>query len=119
MKTIVLIEDNDDIRENTCELLELENYRVIVAANGADGLELVIKYQPDVVLCDVIMRGFNGQEVLRAVRSDRRVSAIPFMFLTSSAENEWKQGMQELPDFVLRKPFDPEELCTLLADLLK
>jgi len=56
MKTILLIEDNNDIRENTCELLELEGYKVILA--------LAREYLPDLVLCDIMMPEANGYEVL-------------------------------------------------------
>ncbi|HRF78447.1 MAG TPA: response regulator, partial [Flavobacteriales bacterium] len=60
MKTILLIEDDADMRENTAEILELANYRVVKAENGRRGVEAARKEMPDLVLCDLRMPGMDG-----------------------------------------------------------
>ncbi|MCB0817872.1 MAG: response regulator, partial [Flavobacteriales bacterium] len=60
MKTILLIEDDPDMRENTAEILELANYRVLKAENGKRGVEQAKKELPDLVLCDIMMPELDG-----------------------------------------------------------
>ena len=81
MKTILLIEDNNDTRENTCEPLELEGYKIILALNGKIGLALAREYLPDLVLCDIMMLGANGYEVLNELQANVNTRLIPFIFL--------------------------------------
>ncbi|MFA6245868.1 MAG: response regulator [Mucilaginibacter sp.] len=111
MKTILLIEDNNDIRENTCELLELEGYKVILALNGKSGLALAREYLPDLVLCDIMMPEANGYEVLNELQANVSTRFIPFIFLTASAEKkEVNVGLEMGASGYIRKPFDPKEL---------
>jgi CheY-like chemotaxis protein len=111
MKTVLLIEDNNVIRENTCELLELEGYTVIVAENGKIGLALARKNDPDIILCDIEMPEVDGYEVFSELKSDSTISSIPFIFLTASAEKkEYEIGLSMGAKAYIRKPFDPQEL---------
>ena len=57
MKKILLIEDNNNIRENTAEIMELANYRVFTAANGKEGVETALRENPDLIICDIMMAG--------------------------------------------------------------
>jgi CheY-like chemotaxis protein len=115
MKTILLIEDNNDIRENTCELLELEGYKVILALNGKSGLNLALEHRPDVVLCDIMMPEADGYEVCRGLQANPATRSIPFIFVTASAENkEMAAGLEMGASGYIRKPFEPEELFEAL-----
>ena len=67
MKKILLIEDNDDIRNNTAEILELSNYQVFTAENGKTGVETAIRNRPDLIICDIMMPVLDGFGVLQAV----------------------------------------------------
>ena len=60
MKKILLIEDNDDIRNNTAELLELSSYKVITAENGKVGVEKALEFLPDLIICDIMMPVLDG-----------------------------------------------------------
>ena len=60
MKTILIIEDNADVRENTAEILELANYKVLTAENGKKGVELAQKSKPDLIICDEAHRTTGG-----------------------------------------------------------
>lgn len=120
MKTILLIEDNNDIRENTCELLELEDYKVIPALDGTSGLILAAEHRPDVIICDIMLPELNGYEVFNSLKADHLTSTIPFIFLTASAEKkEVAAGLQMGANAYIRKPFDPEELFKAIRDCLK
>src|SRR5665213_1006561 len=88
MKTVLIIEDNNDIRENACEMLELKGYKVLFAVNGKTGIELAKQEKPDVILCDIMMPEANGYEVFNALKEDSRTTAIPFIFLTASVERK-------------------------------
>ena len=65
MTTILLIEDDTVLRENTAELLELSNYKVISASNGIVGLEMAKKHNPNIVICDIMMPELDGYGVLK------------------------------------------------------
>jgi CheY-like chemotaxis protein len=111
MKTVLLIEDNNDIRENTCELLELEGYNVIVADNGVSGLTLAKAHHPDIILCDIMMPEANGYQVLNGLKNDPLIAATPFVFISSSVERKEVEAALGLgANGYIRKPFDAEEL---------
>jgi CheY-like chemotaxis protein len=111
MKTILLIEDNHDIRENTCELLELKGFQVITAVNGKLGIALAKEQEPDLILCDILMPEANGYEVCIALRDNAKTSSIPFIFLTASVEKkEVEKAFGMGAQGYIRKPFEVEEL---------
>lgn len=115
MKTTLIIEDNDDIRENVCELLELEGYRVLSATDGRKGLQLARQELPDIVLCDIMIPLADGYEVLRQLKSEAFTATIPFIFLTAKAERlDIELGMRLGANGYIRKPFETEELLEVL-----
>ncbi|MEO6288931.1 MAG: response regulator, partial [Ginsengibacter sp.] len=77
MKQILLIEDNTAVRENTAELLELANYKMLVAANGKIGVELALKHKPDLIICDIMMPELDGYGVLHLLGRNKDTSSIP------------------------------------------
>ncbi len=60
MKSVLVIEDNADIRENTAEILEMAGYKSFSAENGKRGVELAIKEKPDLIVCDIMMPELDG-----------------------------------------------------------
>lgn len=115
MKTVLVIEDNLDIRENTAEMLELEGFDVITAEDGQEGLELAIKHCPAVILCDIMMPKLNGYEVLKQLKENEKTLNIPFIYASASVEKkEVKHAMQLGADAYIRKPFDLNELMELV-----
>ncbi len=119
MKTILLIEDRTEIRENTAELLELEGYRVLEAENGRRGLELVARQHPDVILCDIMMPEKNGYEVFTELKNNPETAGIPFIFLTASVErSEVEKGYGMGANGYVRKPFVRHELLDALRHAL-
>jgi CheY-like chemotaxis protein len=95
MKKILLIEDNDDIRNNTKEILELSNYKVVVAENGKVGVEKAIEHEPDLIICDIMMPVLDGYGVLHAVQKNEIIKNTPFIFLTAKTErSDFRKGME-------------------------
>ncbi|NOG48849.1 MAG: response regulator [Chloroflexi bacterium] len=86
MPLILVIEDEDHIRSNICEILSYEDYDVIDAPNGMVGIELAQQHNPDIVLCDVLMPGITGWDVLLELRSSARTADTQFVFLTALAD---------------------------------
>jgi len=111
MKKILLIDDNEDIRSNTAEILELSNYRVITAPNGKKGVELAIRENPDMIICDIMMPGLDGFGVLHAIHNNNDLKAVPFIFLTAKTErSDFRKGMEQGADDYITKPFTGTEL---------
>lgn len=120
MKKILLIEDNDDIRENTAEILELSNYKVIVAENGKIGVEKAIEHTPDLIICDIMMPGLDGYGVLHAVHKNEAIKNTPFIFLTAKTErSDFRKGMELGADDYITKPFEGIELLNAVESRLK
>ena len=120
MKTVLLIEDNTDIRENTCELLELEGYKVVAADSGETGLFLARENMPDIILCDIMMSGMNGYEVFAELKNDAATSVIPLVFISASVERKAiDSGLAMGAKAYIQKPFDPRELFDVLINCLK
>ena len=120
MKKILLIEDNDLIRENTAEILELANYKVITAANGKIGVEQALQQTPDLIICDIMMPVLDGYGVLHAVQKNETIKNTPFIFLTAKTErNDFRKGMESGADDYITKPFDGTELLNAVDIRLK
>ena len=120
MKKILLIEDNDDIRNNTAEILELSNYKVIVAENGKIGVEKAIEHTPDLIICDIMMPVLDGYGVLHAVHKNDAIKNTPFIFLTAKTERgDFRKGMELGADDYITKPFDGTELLNAVDSRLK
>ena len=119
MKTVLFIEDNLQIRENTVELLELAGYRVLTAENGRNVLSLVKDQKPDIILCDILMPEVTGYEVFRELKGDESAASIPFVFVTASAEKSQVQaGLNMGAVGYIRKPFTEEELLQTIEKCL-
>jgi CRP/FNR family cyclic AMP-dependent transcriptional regulator len=120
MKQILLIEDNQVVRENTAELLELANYKMLVAANGKVGVDLALKHKPDLIICDIMMPELDGYGVLHMLSRNNETSSIPFIFLTAKTEKaELRKGMEMGADDFITKPFDDVELLKVIEIRLK
>lgn len=120
MKKILLIEDNEDIRNNTAEILELSNYEVIVAENGKIGVEKALEHKPDLIICDIMMPVLDGYGVLHAVHRNEQIKNTPFIFLTAKTErSDFRKGMELGADDYITKPFDGTELLNAVDSRLK
>ncbi len=119
MRTVLIIEDDTALRENTAELLELENYNVIMAANGNEGIELAQLHVPDIIVCDIMMPEKDGYQVLEELTKENKTCHIPFIFLSAKTEHkEVRRGMDLGADDYITKPFLEEELISAIESRL-
>ncbi|WP_027402961.1 response regulator [Aphanizomenon flos-aquae] len=120
MSLILIIEDENSIRLNLQEFLELVNFSVITAVNGRIGLHLAKNRNPDLIICDILMPELSGYEVLTELRRDPKLADIPFIFLTAKAErNDFRQSMNLGADDYITKPFQPREILEAVNARLK
>lgn len=118
MRTILIVEDNQDILENTAEILELEGYRVCSAKNGLEGITEALINRPDLILCDITMPEANGYEVLRHLKGNTSTCEIPLVFVSASGEpKEVDAALRLGAGGYLRKPFEASELLDVVRSL--
>nr|ALT22098.1 response regulator [Anabaena sp. XPORK13A] len=120
MKTILIIEDETQIRNNIREILHLSDFDTLVAENGLQGLELAKNKHPDLIICDLMMPELDGYGVLTQLRQNSSTATMPLIFLT--AKSEWsdvRRGMELGADDYLTKPFQPHELLQAIAARLE
>ncbi|MFN8311000.1 MAG: response regulator [Chitinophagales bacterium] len=119
-KKIVLIEDKDTVRENIVEILELAGYEVSAAANGKKGVEAVMKENPALIICDIMMPELDGYGVLHMLSKNPETASIPFIFLTAKADRtDLRKGMEMGADDYITKPFDDIELLNAVDTRLR
>jgi DNA-binding response OmpR family regulator len=120
MKRILVIEDNNDVRENIAEILELSNYKVFTAANGKIGVEMALTENPDLIICDIMMPVLDGYGVLHLLNKHIETFGIPFIFLTAKTEKaDVRKGMELGADDYITKPFDGIDLLHAIEVRLK
>lgn len=114
MKTILLIEDNIDILENLIEYLELEGFKVLATNNGKEGIVLAKEHLPDLIICDVLMHGMSGHEVLSLIHNTKSTTKIPFIISTSLSEKIDREATLKLgaDDYII-KPYELEDLLKM------
>jgi CheY-like chemotaxis protein/CRP-like cAMP-binding protein len=119
MKKILVIEDNQEVRENLQEILELSGYNVIIADDGKEGVVKAVAEKPQLILCDVMMPKLDGFGVLNILSKKSETSSIPFIFLTAKAEKtDFRRGMNLGADDYITKPFFKDELLEVLETRL-
>jgi diguanylate cyclase (GGDEF)-like protein len=116
MTKILVIEDDEAIRENLLELLESEGYEALGAENGREGLKIAQNAIPDLILCDVMMPELTGYAVLTTLQQNPQLSHIPFIFLTAKSDRlDFRYGMELGADDYLMKPCLPNEILRAVA----
>ena len=115
MKSILVIEDEPEMRRNLVTILQLEGFRALAAENGRRGVELARTEAPDLVLCDVMMPQLDGYGVLAELHDDPSTMNIPFVFLTARGEKaDVRGGMNLGADDYLVKPVGCTELLAAI-----
>ena len=118
-KKILLIEDDDIVRENTAEILELLDFTVITAANGRLGVVEALRHIPDIIVCDILMPELDGYGVLKTLSQNKKTQHIPFIYLSAKTERQdVRKGMDLGADDYLTKPFEEAELISAIESRL-
>lgn len=120
MATILVVEDEQEMRANILEILEYEGFDPIGAENGRIGVQLAKEHLPDLILCDIDMPELNGYEVLAELRNDPLTATIPLIFLTAEpAMDILPEGTNHTADKYLTKPFTIDGLLASINMKLK
>jgi DNA-binding response OmpR family regulator len=118
MTTILIIEDEHDVRENLQEILEMEDFNVLTAENGKIGLQIAIDEQPNLIICDVMMPELDGYGVISSLRQNPVTIKTPFIFLSAkSTEEDRKKGIKLGANCYLTKPFTPKQICKAIESM--
>ncbi len=117
---ILLVEDNEAMRDGVRDILELAGYDVTAAGDGEEALQAMNQRVPDLIISDIMMPQMDGYQFYDSVRANRAWSAIPFIFLTAKGERaDIRLGKQLGADDYLTKPFDSEDLLVAVMGKLK
>ncbi|PYS20335.1 MAG: hypothetical protein DMG11_29750 [Acidobacteria bacterium] len=116
---VLVVDDNPDMRTYMERVLS-RRYRVVLAKEGAEALEQAKTVRPDLILTDVMMPRMSGYDLLKAVREDRKLRAIPVVFLTARAGTEARiESLEAGADDYVAKPFDENELLARAGNLIR
>ena len=116
---ILVVDDSLTVRKITGRLLERAGYRVATAKDGVDALEKLVDTIPDVVLADIEMPRMDGFDLVRNMRNDPRLKALPVIMITSRTAEKHRAYAREIGvDHYLGKPYDEEQLLGLIAAFL-
>jgi CRP-like cAMP-binding protein/CheY-like chemotaxis protein len=119
-KKILIIEDDDIVRANTAEILQLANYQVLTAENGKTGLEKASFFKPDLIICDILMPELDGYGVLQIMMRNKSLQKIPLIFMSAKTKHEdVRRGMDLGASDYITKPFEESELLSAVASRLK
>lgn len=116
--TVLVVDDNELVRETTAELLRAHGAEALCAGCGEEGLTAALKHLPDLILLDIEMPGIDGWEVHRRLREDSRTSTIPVMIVTGSDIGRAQaKGAEQGVAGVLSKPFTRDALTAVMTTL--
>lgn len=116
---ILVIDDEEAVRQNVCRFLGLEGYLPIEATGGEQGIEMALRAPPDLVLCDLMMPGTDGFAVLARLRAEPSTAGVPFVFLTASADvADARIGFLLGANEYVTKPFNLPVLAGIIAQRL-
>jgi CheY-like chemotaxis protein len=117
-RDILLVDDDQTLLEVLATLLDLEEFRVTTAGDGASALDAVDRQRPDVVVCDVAMPGLDGLEVCRRLKAAPQTASVPVILLTArGGPRDREEGLAAGCDAYLTKPFSPLELIALIRSV--
>jgi DNA-binding response OmpR family regulator len=122
LKSILVVDDNEDIRSLLSLVLQKENYEVFLAANGTDAINIVKNNKVDLILLDIMMPGISGLEVLSTIRDDKdkKISEVPIMMITAKSTVSDIDAAVELgaTSYII-KPFRPANLVEKVNAIFK
>ncbi|APY08792.1 hypothetical protein BWZ20_10985 [Winogradskyella sp. J14-2] len=117
---VLVVEDNEDIRDYIAQCLGQKTYNIATAKDGKEGLEKALSSIPDLIISDVMMPKINGFQLVEAVRNEISTSHIPIILLTAKTNTDSKlQGLKRGADDYLTKPFNPKELNIRVKNLIE
>ena len=118
--TILVVEDNEEVRKFLNDMLRLADYEVVLAVDGVDGLQKAVEIVPDVIISDVIMPNMDGYELCHQIKTNRDLCHIPVVLLTAKKlDSDQIEGYKQGADMYLAKPFNPDVLLSILSNMIQ
>ena len=118
-KKILIVGDSEEVKQTLIQLLEKNNYKIIIATNGYDGYKYAINERPDLIIADLVMQEIDGLEMLKLIRENAYTSEIPFIFLTEkSATIDRRVGMNSGADDYISIPFKDDDILNSIKTRL-
>ncbi|HOK00607.1 MAG TPA: response regulator [Candidatus Pacearchaeota archaeon] len=120
MKKVLIVEDDKFLRELMAQKLIKEDYDVVEAIDGEDGLSKAKETKPDLILLDLILPGIDGFEVLAKLKEDVSVSEIPVVILSNLGQREdIERGLKlGAVDFLIKAHFTPQEIVNKVKEII-
>lgn|SRR5690348_10974667 len=112
-KTVLVVEDFDDVRDAMKILVELQGYKVLTASDGREAVEKARQFHPDLILMDIAMPLVDGIEATRQIKSDSSVASIPIIAVTSFSKQYHDEALEAGCDRVLEKPTVMSDMTVL------
>ena len=120
MSKVLIVEDSLAQRQMISDLLKGSGLKVAVACDGVEALENLEKFNPDIVVMDIVMPRMNGYELSRRLKSDPKTQNVPVVMCSSKGEEfDRYWGMKQGADAYIAKPFQPVELIGTIKQLLR
>ncbi|TLP79767.1 response regulator transcription factor [Maribacter sp. ACAM166] len=120
MSKILIVEDTLAIREEVCDILEMEGYNVFQARNGRIGYEMSVKETPDLIISDILMPSLDGFEMFKKLQNNKNTRSIPLIFLSAKGEKEdIRVGMNLGAEDYLTKPINVNDLVNAVENKIK
>jgi len=121
MAKILVVEDDSFLRELIVQKLDQEGYDVAEAVDGEEGVKQAVAQKPDMILLDLILPGIDGFEVLRKLKEDEALAAIPVLILSNLGQKQdIDKGMKlGAKDFIIKAHFTPKEIIAKIKEILK
>lgn len=120
-KKILIVDDEQELVKAVRIRLEQEGYEVLIAYDGMEGLRMVKNNKPDLIILDVLLPKIKGDSVANNLKEDKETCGIPIILLTCLAPGVTSKSTACFEDghLLMGKPFDTEELLSLIKDLLE
>ena len=120
MSTILIVEDEEDVRSMIAEILEVEGYETFEAATGLEGFKMAKKKRPDLIVLDLMIPDRDGYAVCKDLRAEIKTKRIPILMLTAlGTRDQIIKGLETGADDYMTKPFSPKELVLRVKSILR
>jgi twitching motility two-component system response regulator PilH len=127
-KKVMIVDDDPDVREFSQAVLEEHGYASVIATNGVEGMEIIKKEKPDLVILDILMPRESGIRMYREMKTSKSLKDIPVIVLSGIAEKSFQRSQKALVEFgeetvpepqaYLEKPVEPEELAETIKKII-
>jgi signal transduction histidine kinase/class 3 adenylate cyclase len=119
LSSVLVVDDNPDLRTYVARILRAAGFAVVLARNGAEGLEMAKGRDPDVIVTDLMMPVVSGLDLIRMIREDEKLRGTPVILLTAKADEDTRiEGVERGADAYLSKPFNDRELLAEVRNLV-